>query len=130
MANKASSFETWVDSNNFGGVSLGTSLAGEDILNDVMKTEQRFSYQNIVLAAPTTTTVKSGVGFLHSIVFNKPASTGTVTIYDNTAGSGTLIGTITSGDALPRTLVYNCSFTTGLTLVTATAAQDITVIYR
>ncbi len=110
---------------------LATALAGEDVANDVIKVEQRFSYANIVLAAPTTTVVKSGAGFLHSITFNKPVATGVVTIYDNTAASGTLIGTITvPASPMPVTLFYDAAFTTGLTIVTATAAQDITVSYR
>ena len=54
--------------------SLIDLLAGEDLANDVLKTEQRFSYLNIVLAAPTTTVVKSGVGFLHAITINKDAA--------------------------------------------------------
>ena len=91
------------------------------------------SFLNIVLAAPTTTTVKSGAGVLQSIIFNKPVATGVVTVYDNTAASGTLIGTITtptvSGEG-PDPVLYNLAFSTGLTIVTATAAQDITVVYR
>lgn len=103
----------------------------EDNTNEVAKVEQRFSYENIVLAAPTTTVVKSSAGFLHSITFNKPATTGVVTIYDNTAGSGTKIGTITTGGNVRRiTLLYDVAFATGLTIVTSVAAQDITVSYR
>ena len=91
-----------------------------------------FSYLNIVLAAPTTTTVKSGKGVLHSICVNTEAA-GTITIYDNTAASGTKIGTIT-GIAVtstgPGCQIYDVQFWTGLTIVTATAAMDITVAYR
>ena len=87
-------------------------------------------YNNIVLDAPTTTVVKSGVGVLHTITFNKPVATEVVTIYDNTAASGTLIGTITiPSSPLPITLTYDVTFNTGLTIVTATAASDITVSY-
>lgn len=110
-----------------------TLHAGEDLANDVTKVEQRFSYQNITAAAPTTTVVKTGVGVLHAIVINKTAATGVITVYDNTAGSGTVIATITQPAAVlasQEVITYDCSFTTGLTLVTATAAQDITVIYR
>lgn len=85
---------------------------------------------NITLAAPTTTVVKSGSGALHTIVFNKPVATGVVTIYDNTSAAGTVIGTITvPASPQPFTLTYDCALTTGLTIVTATAAQDITVNY-
>lgn len=89
-----------------------------------------YSFLNIVLAAPTTTTVKTGAGILHTITFNKPVATGVITVYDNTAASGTLIGTITvPASPIPVTLTYDATFVTGLTFVTATAAQDITVTY-
>ena len=85
---------------------------------------------NITAAAPTTTVVKSGAGVLHTITFNKPVATAVVTIYDNTATSGTIIGTITiPASPMPVTLTYDAYFGTGLTLTTATAAQDITVTY-
>lgn len=92
--------------------------------------EQRNSFANITSA--TTTTVKSGAGFLHLIQINAAVALATVTIFDNTAGSGTKIGTIT----MPATLLasqvilrYDVSFATGLTIVT-TGAQDITVSFR
>ncbi len=89
-----------------------------------------YNFLNITAAAPTTTVVKTGTGVLHTITFNKPAATGVVTIYDNTAGSGTIIATITvPASPMPVTLKYDASFVTGLTIVTATAAQDITVTY-
>ena len=89
-----------------------------------------YSQLNIVLAAPTTTVVKTGAGILHTVTFNKPVATGVVTVYDNTAGSGTLIGTITvPASPQPVTLTYDAAFGVGLTIVTATAAQDITVSY-
>jgi hypothetical protein len=89
-----------------------------------------YNYANITLAAPTTTVVKPGQGILHSIVFNKPVATGVVTVYDNTAGSGTVIATITEPTGvLPYVLLYELTFNTGLTIVTSVAAQDITVVY-
>lgn len=93
--------------------------------------QQTFQYQNIVLAAPTTTTVKSSAGVLHSICLNTQAA-GTATIYDNTAGSGTKIGTITGGAVTigPICQIYDVQFWTGLTIVTATAAMDLTVSFR
>lgn len=89
-----------------------------------------YGYLNIVLAAPTTTAVKTSQGFLHSITFNKPIATGTVTIYDSLAGSGTVIGTLTiPASPQPFTVTYDVFFTIGLTIVTATAAQDITISF-
>lgn len=120
MSQKAIEFDEIVDN------SIGKLLiAGEDLTNNVMKTEQRFSYANITSA--TTTTVKSGSGFLHAITINTTAA-GTITIYDNTAGSGTKIGTLEASVG-EQTFTYNVAFSTGLTIVTA-AASDITVSYR
>lgn len=111
--------------------SLSTGIAGEDLQNDVLKVEARYSYTPIVTA--TTTVIKSSAGFLHKIIFNKRVATGVVTVYDNTSAAGTKIGTITVGAAIlsdpPNPVEYNCSFATGLTIVTS-QAEDITVIWR
>ena len=89
-----------------------------------------WNYANVTLAAPTTTTVKTGAGVLHSITLNKPTATAIIIIYDNTAASGTIIGTITvPASPQPVTLYYDATFNTGLTLRTTTAASDITVTY-
>lgn len=89
---------------------------------------QSFQYTNIT--TDTTTAIKSSPGVLHSICVNTPAATGTVTVYDNTAGSGTKIATITSFASVSGCFIYDVAFWTGLTIVTATAAPDITVSYR
>lgn len=113
-------------------VNLDSLLSGEDQMADVVKVEQRFSYANIT--TQTTTVVKGAAGLLNSIIINKPLASGVIAIYDNTAGSGTLIGTITLPATLlqdgPKTAVYNAVFSTGLTIVTSGATQDITVSYR
>lgn len=97
----------------------------EDNTNGVAKTEQRFSYSHIATA--TTTAVKSASGFLHAITVNTTAA-GAITIYDNTAGSGTIIGII-KASVVEQTFTFNVSFATGLTIVTA-GASDLTVSYR
>lgn len=88
-----------------------------------------YRYANITTTA--TTEVKATGGFLHSITINNSTATGTITIYDNTAGSGTTIGTITVGASpvLPVTLTYDVWFNTGLTIVTGVETSDITVSY-
>jgi hypothetical protein len=82
-------------------------------------------YSNVSTA--TTTTCKSGSGVLERIIVNTGASTTTVTVYDNTAGSGTKIATAST--TAQGTLIYGCHFGTGLTVVTSGTA-DITVVYR
>lgn len=93
-----------------------------------------YNYTNITLAAPTTTLVKNGPGLLHTITINTPVASSVITIYDNTAGSGTKIGTITLPGTLlqqgPYSAAYDVPFSTGLTIVTATGASDITVAWR
>ena len=93
-------------------------------------TPDSFFYTNISSAA--TTAVKAGSGTLVRIVNNKKVANGVITIYDNTAGSGTKIATITN----PATLLdnhqvyeYGVAFNTGLTIVTS-AAEDLTVVWR
>lgn len=78
----------------------------------------------------TTTAVKASAGTLHSIVVQKAgASSNTVTIYDNTAGSGTIIAAYT--DIAVGTYTFNAAFGTGLTIVTATGtAAEFTVMYN
>ena len=89
-----------------------------------------YNYTNITAAAPTTTVVKSGLGVLHAITFNKPTATCVVTLYDNTSAAGSIIGTITiPANPMPVTLLYDVAFNNGLTIVTATGASDITVSY-
>lgn len=86
------------------------------------------SYVNITTS--TTTTVKSGSGVLQDIIVGDPGTTWQAVLYDNTAGSGTIIATIkfgTSGVNLPK----NVAFSTGLTIVTSgTTAGNITPVYR
>lgn len=87
--------------------------------------EHRYSYSNITSA--TTTTVKSGAGLIHTLTVNTTAA-GTITVYDNTAGSGTKIGTFKASVG-EQTFTLDVSFGTGLTIVTG-AASDITIAYR
>lgn len=83
------------------------------------------------IATNTTTVVKSGAGVVHSITINTKGATANIaTVYDNTAGSGTVIAIIdTTGNV--GTITLDVGFYTGLTIVTATGtAADITVSYR
>lgn len=79
-------------------------------------------------AANGTTTIKSGAGFLHTITVGTVGATDTITVYDNTAGSGTVIAVI--NDATSGTYTLDVGFITGLTIVIAgTTAPDVTVAY-
>ena len=81
------------------------------------------------ISTATTTVLKYGPGFLHHITVNNPTNNA-ITIYDNTAASGTAIAIINPGaSATPFSLPYDCPFQTGLTIVTA-GTPDLTVIYE
>lgn len=107
------------------GVTLNEKIAGEDITNDILKVNQVFSKAYISTAA--TTVVKTGAGMLHTIVING-GTAGTVVVYDNTAGSGTVIASFDSTNAL-ATYTFDVSVATGITIVTG-AATKLSVSYR
>lgn len=90
-------------------------------------------YKNITLAAPTTTTCSDRPCILESITVNKATANGVITVYDGTAAQNVVIATITSPGTLLHnqfSLKYGVACKNGLTIVTSTAAQDITVAYR
>lgn len=117
---------TALNPNSPGIIALGPAVPA----SSVPVVNAGFTYGH--MSTSTTTTFKSGAGVLHAVIVN---TLGTVasnaTIYDNTAGSGTVIAvlnTLTTGEG---TYTYDVAFTTGLTLVTTgTVAPDITVSYR
>lgn len=105
-----------------------TSTANPLPVQVIAATTGGYSFTNISTNA--TTTAKSGAGTLHTITVNNPGTTETLTIYDNTAGSGTKIGTVAVGTSL-TTLIYDLAFATGLTIVSAGAgAGDWTVTWK
>jgi thymidine phosphorylase len=86
-------------------------------------------YKYNYMPSAATTTIKTGPGVLHSIVVNNIGSAGTITVFDNTAGSGTTIATILT-QAASTTYLYDVGFSTGLTITTGgTTAPNITVSY-
>lgn len=106
-------------------VTQATTLAGEDVANDVQKVETRGAAVNILTA--TTTTVKSGPGHLNHLIA-VGGTMGNVTIYDNTAASGTVL----FGPATPTAggvIAADIEFSVGLTVVTS-AATAISGSYR
>jgi len=90
---------------------------------------EEYQYSNITTS--TTTIVKEGKGTLKSITINSLGTIASlITVYDNTAASGTKIATINSL-TLSGTFLYDVKFTNGLTIVsTGTVAPNITVAYK
>ena len=105
--------------------TLGTTIAGEDIPNDVTKVE--FRNNATYISTATTTVVKTGAGLLHTIVV-QGGTTGTIIGYDNTAASGTILFSFDTTVAL-ATYTFDVSFAIGLTVVTS-AATKLTVSAR
>lgn len=100
--------------------------------NDVVATSNSstgYSYTNIAGAA--TTTLKSGAGKFVRLVINKAVASSAITIYDNTAGSGTKIATVTQPLSILQSqtsMTYEVAFATGLTIVTS-STDDITIVW-
>ena len=97
--------------------------------SDIVTKDKGSTFSNI--NATGTTTIKSGAGILRRVVINtKGTGSNTLTIYDNTSGSGTVIATIDTTDKTAN-IDYGLAFSTGLTVVDATGTSaDITVIYE
>lgn len=94
------------------------------------QTRKGDNYTNILTA--TTTTIKSGKGVLVRVIVNKPVANGVITIYDNTAGSGTKIATITHAATLLQgegSIEFGVQFTVGLTVVTG-STDDVTFVWQ
>lgn len=104
-----------LDADSNVGTTLATTLAGEDVSNDVQKTEERY------LTIPTGGTdamiaadqlYKSGPGYVRSITCysDATATAGTIALRDNTAaGAGNILW---SFDVLA--IAYNTPFTVDL----------------
>lgn len=103
-------------------VTLATKLSGEDQTADRMLTEEKNTFYARITTA-TTTAAKTGAGVLTRIIV-EVALTGTATIYDNTAGSGTVLAILPIGTVAgvyPVMIPHG----TGITVVTTAADRLI-----
>lgn len=102
-----------VDANKNLKTTLKTAIAGEDLTNDVLVTENRYAYDR----ATADKLIVSGSGILHTISFaaTGAVTAGVVTIYDNTAESGTVIWSgIIQATTSPISVLLDVEYTTGL----------------
>lgn len=76
---------------------------------------------NTVIATGATTVVVTGQGTLHTITCTG-GTTGTIVVYDNTAGSGTQIANFDTTNAI-ATYTFDVKFAKGLTIVTSAATK-------
>lgn len=84
------------------------------------------AYDAAYISTATTTTVKSSTAYLKRIIITETAA-GTITIYDNTAASGT-IKAVFKASVAEGTYDLDLDMNTGITIVTG-AASKVTVVY-
>ncbi len=126
LANQASAVDTLAFLMGFNGTTWDRLRSFQQVLNVA---SDMYTYTHI--NANGTTTAKTGAGALGAITINNPGSSWTLTVYDNTTGSGTQIAVITPVAGLIIGLPYNVRFNTGLTIVAAgTTAGDVTIAWR
>jgi hypothetical protein len=118
----------WADNVNSGAVSTNKTMSVRVAsIARLGSIQSATNYKHIT--AQTTTVCKYGAGNLHSISVNTPANN-IITVYDNFAGSGTVMAVISLGNnTTPFMMSFNTEFFTGLTIVTG-AAMDLTVVYE
>ncbi len=88
-------------------------------------------YLYLNLSENITKIVKSAPGLLHSVVINNQGlGSNKLYIYNNTEGSGEIIGIIdTTVSTIP--LIYDVIFTVGLTVVSSDGVSaNITITYK
>jgi hypothetical protein len=119
----------------------GVNLSGREAVNAIflLSCFPTPNYQN--LTGNGTTTIKSGPGILSSIIINNANTGGTITVYDNTSASGTVIANLqigtpvggllsTTGLVNPIMLSnLNTMFSNGLTVVTSGSNNNNITIY-
>ena len=110
-------------------MSASTPVVLSSNHSDISVKNKSSSFSNITTTG--TTTIKSGAGIFRRLVINtKGALSNTFTIYDNTAGSGTVIATVDTVNST-GSLEYGLAFSTGLTIVSASGTSaNATVIYE
>lgn len=123
---QAAQFQTDANGNQL--VSLATQLAGEDLNNNLMKVEQRFSGSG---AVTSDLAVSSVAGFIHTVTIaetDAAPTAGTIDIYDNTTNSGTKLftWTLTTAVFIPFTVTLDVSVANGI-YVDFTTTADVAV---
>lgn len=115
-----------LDINANSKTTLATTIAGEDLTNDVLKVEQRVSYLNGTASA----LVKTGAGRFFGVVVNSHAS-GTLKFWDNTSAATTVLLNTYTFPAGSGIYVFPVAinFSTGL-YATVGGTIDYTILYN
>ena len=80
------------------------------------------------ISTAATTTVATGKGILKRIVLTETA-VGTITVYDNTAASGTILA-VFKASVVEQTFEIGARFSIGCTIVTAAASKLTAVVVQ
>lgn len=113
--------------------TLATKLAGEDLTNDVLKVEEQFTYNAVIVADAQ---IKAGAGLLHTVTIscNDAAPTaGSIILFDSLTEANTQIfnHTFTTTPFVPFTVILDAKFNTGLYAgFTTTADVNVSISYR
>lgn len=113
---------SWEPIKSTGGVLQVANMAAEPGMDATLdRTWGGWKALGTYISTATTTVVKNGAGVLHTIVVTETAA-GTITVYDNTAASGTIIAVLKASIG-ENTFTFDRAFSTGLTIVTAAASK-------
>lgn len=77
-----------------------------------------------------TLLASGGPGVLHTININAVGTAMTVTAYDGTDNTGTVIAIVTTAAGSPYPLLYDAIFNTGLFVVVGGTPGDVTITWR
>lgn len=114
--------------NSAGGTVNGTLEIWAASIYRIGKLETNSTYYHISGNAATWV-IRQGSGILRKLIFNNTSGTSFI-LYDNTAGSGAVIGTFTTASAILGSQAWDLSFQNGLTIVTTGNGLDLTVVYE
>jgi len=115
-----------INSGNTTSVTLESRAASVRRYGKLVSNPQYFR----ISGNAATHILKYGAGSIHGLVFNNTSGTSFI-IYDNFAGSGNVIGTITTtSNALGTWDYHDLPFNEGLCIVTTGNGLDLTVIYE
>ncbi|MFA5871072.1 MAG: hypothetical protein WC842_04310 [Candidatus Paceibacterota bacterium] len=103
-------------------VTLATTL---DDVNDSITVYPKCSFANISASAQ----IKASAGQIYGVIVNSMSS-GTLKLWDNTAGSGTILCNTITFAATDRFIsLFGATFGTGL-YATVGGTADLTILYR
>jgi hypothetical protein len=109
-------------------MSISAIIKPDENGNSPVFVSQSDSYAHFA-GANAGTSIKNGAGTLRKVVVNTKGTTATLTLYDNTSASGTVIAVLDL-TAQPGTFMFDAAFTIGCFAVITGTLSDVTITYR